>query len=86
VAAFLVAWDMAQRSLGDEWPETITEQMKAYSEWWKQPERTGWWELARMREALPEAAEMSPSDFIASLGQWERNRGVLGLGAVGLPA
>lgn len=63
VLSFMIAWQTAQNAAGDDWPDTVTQQVVAYSAYWKQSERTGWRELKRFRDVF--AGEESPSRVMA---------------------
>jgi hypothetical protein len=86
VLAFMVSWETARSALGDEWPATGVEaQVRAAAAWWREAERTTWYQLARFRECFP--GEETPSRLMDELAaEWDRSRGVRGLGAVALPA
>jgi hypothetical protein len=79
VLAFMIAWDVVRRELGRE--PTIEE----YGEWWRISRRTAFREQALFRQVFPE--ESSPARLMdAARGAWDERKGVLGLGAVALPA
>lgn len=82
----MIQWSMARESMGDAWPaEGIEAQVRAYSDWWRHSERTGWNDLARFRAAFP--GESTPERFLDfARAQWDERRGVKGLGALPLPA
>ncbi len=86
VLAFMVQWETARASLRDDWPDGLSAQVAAYSEWWRDTERTGWNELRRFRAAFP--GEQTPTRLMeaAAAARWDRRRGVAGLGAVQLAA
>lgn len=62
VLTFVIAWGTARDKLGDEWPDTLSAQVRAYAEWWKQSERTSWREIKRFREVFPD--EETPSRLL----------------------
>lgn len=86
VLAFMVAWETARASLGDEWPadQGISAQVYAYGAWWRESERTAWRELERFRAAFPD--EQTPTRLMdaAAAARWDRRHGVAGLAALQL--
>jgi len=85
VVAFMVSWEVARQALGDEWPaDGIEAQVVAHSRWWRESTRTTWRDLARFRECFD--GEDTPTRLmLAVAGNWDRARGVHGLGSVALP-
>jgi hypothetical protein len=86
VLAFMVSWQLARRSLRDEWPDRLSDQVRAHATWWRESERSAWRDLQRFRDCFPE--EESPSRLMdaAEAASWDARGGVQGLGALPLPA
>jgi hypothetical protein len=76
VLEFMVAWDIARRSLHGREPLTLDE----YADWWKRTRSTAFREQARFREALP--GETTPDRLLdLAAAAWDQRTGVAGLGA-----
>jgi hypothetical protein len=82
--AFMLQWAIWRESTGQV-PRTITEDVQAYADWWRDSERTAWRDVARFREAFP--GELTPDrilDLVAD--QLDRREGVRGLGSLSVPS
>jgi hypothetical protein len=82
--AVMLQWETARDALGEDWPHGVEAQVRAYADWWRFAERTGWNDLRRFREAFP--GEDTPERLSRlAMAEWDRRRGVKGLGAVPYP-
>jgi hypothetical protein len=63
-AQFALEWAIVVADQG-EFPESVTEQVRTYCEWWQASERTAWHHLAEFREAFP--GEQSPARLAVEL-------------------
>ncbi len=87
VVAFMVAWETSRSALGDAWPVDagVDVQLGAHADWWRESKRTAWRDLRRFRACFP--GEDTPTRLMVQVGaQWDRARGVRGLGGLPLPA
>jgi hypothetical protein len=79
VIAFMVMWQAVADS-SDDWPQGLSEQVRAYSAWSQQHERTVWRQLERFRRAFP--AEETPSRLMAHAQREVARKRAPGLGSV----
>jgi hypothetical protein len=79
VIAFMVMWQAAMAA-ADEWPEGLSDQVRAYSGWSLQSERTVWRHLKRFRQAFP--GEETPSRLMQHAAREVDRRRAVDLGSV----
>lgn len=63
----LVAWAIAEESVGLPLGDDLTSQVRNYAKWWRITERTAWRDLAAFKQAFP--GEDSPARLAAELRQ-----------------